>query len=240
MKQRLDQLLVERGLADSVSLAQSLIMAGQVKADGRVVSQSGQLVARDADIEVVGLSPYVSRGGEKLASVAPAIGIEFEDKNVLDVGASTGGFTDYALKSGARSVVTVDVGTGQLDWRLRNDPRVQVHERTDIRDFQLGGPIDLVLVDVSFVSILKILPTLKDLGGKKALIAALVKPQFEAPKPLADRFHGVISDEAIREKILSEVRAKIKVDFNIIKEADSKLMGAKGNRERFFLLRSKR
>lgn len=235
-KLRLDQLLVERGLADSRTKAQALIMAGQVTVGGSVRDKPGVSVTTDSVVEVSSRLPYVSRGGDKLASVAEELQLDFKDKIVLDVGSSTGGFTDFVLQHGAGQVISVDVGTGQLDWRLRNDPRVEVHEQTDIRDFIIDKPADIAIVDVSFVSILKVIEPIAALIKPDGQIVAMIKPQFEAEKAVADRFKGVIDDEIVRQRILGEVRDQLNQDFRILREADSKVHGPKGNRERFFLL----
>jgi len=238
-KLRLDQLLVERGLAETRTKAQALIMAGQVRVAGEVRDKPGVSVASDAVVEVIERSLYVSRGGDKLASVADLLKLDFTGKNVLDVGASTGGFTDYALQHGAERVIAVDVGTGQLDWRLRNDPRVEVHEQTDIRKFQIEGLVDAAVVDVSFVSILKVIEAVAAQIKTDGQIIVMVKPQFEADKALADKFKGVIDDEAVRQEILAEVRDQLNQEFEIMGEADSAVHGPKGNREHFMVLVSR-
>ncbi len=238
-KQRLDQLLVERGLADSRTKAQALIMAGQVKVDGELRDKPGVTIASDSQIELAEQSRYVSRGGDKLASVADELRLVFKGKTVLDVGASTGGFCDYALQHGAVRVITVDVGTSQLDWRLRKDSRVEAHEQTDIRSFESDELADMAVVDVSFVSILKVIDAISSHVKPGAQIVAMVKPQFEADKAVADRFKGVISDEAVRQEILDRVRTELADSFEIKAEADSAVLGPKGNIERFFLLHLK-
>lgn len=237
-KLRLDQKLVQLGLVPSRTKAEGMVMAGQVKVDGKVVDKAGYFVSEDAKIEVLASLPYVSRGGEKLASVAGKLGLDFKDKVILDVGSSTGGFTDYALQHGAAKVYAVDVGTGQLDWRLRNDPLVVVMERTDIRNVEtLPDPTDIVLIDVSFISLRLILPTVARLSNKNTQIVAMAKPHFEADYKTASMHKGVIKNDKIRREILKKVELFIKRDFIIKAKADSKVLGRKGNKERFYLLR---
>lgn len=240
MKQRLDVLLAERGLAPSRTAAQALIMAGKVKAGTTVLSKPGAQISTDADLSVAEGPKYVSRGGDKLASVADALKLNFGDKTVLDVGSSTGGFTDYALQNGAKHVFGVDVGSGQLAYKLREDPRVSVMERTDIRKADLPEQADIAVIDVSFTSLMNVLPAVVRLIKPDSEIVALAKPQFESDKPTADKFKGVISDESVRTRILTKLERSMKVDFEIIASADSEVAGAEGNRERFYLLKPKR
>lgn len=246
-KTRLDMLLVERGLANSRTQAQGLIMAGQVSGQGRILDKPGMAVEPDIEIHVKAIRLYVSRAGDKLASVADALVLDFAGKTVLDVGSSTGGFTDYALQHGAAKVFAVDVGTNQLAHKLRQDGRVVVMERTDIRDVSVEGssvglgsslptPADMAVIDVSFISLTKILETVAKLVIPGGTIVAMAKPQFEAGKALADQFHGVISDEVVRQDILSSLREWLAERFEIVAEADSEVHGAEGNIERFFVL----
>jgi 23S rRNA (cytidine1920-2'-O)/16S rRNA (cytidine1409-2'-O)-methyltransferase len=243
MKKRIDEMLVERGLAASVKEAAALVMSGDVMVNDHREDKSGTSVADDASIRVKDRSKYVSRGGDKLASVAEVLKLDFTDKIVLDVGSSTGGFTDYALRHGAIKVFAVDVGRNQLDYRLRQDPRVVVMEGTDIRALAKGPAVidkaGVAVIDVSFTKLEKILLAVTDLLVKDGLIIAMMKPQFEADKTTADRFGGVISDEAVRQEIIDDFRAKILVQFEIVAESDSMVYGSKGNRERFFVLRPK-
>jgi len=178
---------------------------------------------------------YVSRAALKLASVAGELKLDFRGKIVLDVGSSTGGFTDYALRHGAKKVIAVDVGTGQLHPSLRGNPRVELHEKTDIRDFTTGQKPDLVMVDVSFISLREILPRIAKLSDKNTRIAAMVKPQFEAGDELKHK--GVIKNDKMRRDILKAFETWAKKLFVIEDKADSAVRGAKGNRERFYLLR---
>lgn len=235
-KTRLDQLLVSLGLADTRTRAQALIMAGQVSSEGRLLDKPGQPVAEDILIELKSPPRYVSRAGEKLASIAVAFGLDFSGKTVLDVGSSTGGFTDYALQDGAVKVYAVDVGTGQLAHKLRLDPRVVSMERTDIREAELPERADIAVIDVSFVSLEKVLEAVAGHVKPGATIVAMAKPQFEAGKVLADRYRGIIPEGEARDEILERLRRWISERFEIRAEADSGLKGAEGNLERFFLL----
>lgn len=180
---------------------------------------------------------YVSRGGAKLASVADKLGLDFRGKTVLDVGASTGGFTDYALRAGAAKVIAMDKGSAQMHPSLRVNPKVELHERTDIRDFKLPAPPDIVMVDVSFISLRDVLPHIAGLSGKNTQIVALVKPQFEASKD--DLHKGVVKNERLRRQILRDLELWSKKLFVIRNKADSLVAGAHGNRERFYLLYKK-
>ncbi len=235
---RLDHAMAERGLADNRTKASAMIMAGQVKVDGKIVDKAGYFVKESASIEVKNLPRYVSRGADKLASVAKKLRLNFEGKVVLDVGSSTGGFTDYALQHGAKKVYAVDVGTGQLDFRLRTDARVVVMERTDIRDVKsLPEPIDLATIDVSFISLRLILPAVAKLIDKDTTVIAMAKPHFEADRITASKHKGVIKNDTIRRQILKNVEVFMKNNFVIVDKADSQVAGAKGNLERFYLLR---
>ena len=236
MKQRLDVLMVERGLAPTRSQAQALIMAGQVSASGKRLDKPGQAVEADIELHVKDQPRYASRAGDKLASVAEALDLNFEGQVVLDVGSSTGGFSDYALQHGAVRVFCVDVGTGQLAYKLRQDPRVVVMEQTDIRQASLPVRVDLVVVDVSFISLTKVLEATTELVKPGGLIVAMAKPQFEAGKPLADKYHGVIPLGPERDGVLEGLRAWLRERFEIIAEMDSGVAGAEGNVERFFML----
>lgn len=240
MKQRLDILLVERGLADTRTKAQALIMAGQVSAQGRRLDKPGQSFDTKIELHLKSQPRYVSRAGEKLASVAGALALDFSGKTVLDVGSSTGGFTDFALQNGAVKVYCVDVGTAQLAYKLRQDPRAIVMEQTDIRTAELPEQAEIAVIDVSFVSLTKILEAVAALVTAKAPIVAMVKPQFEAGKTLADKYHGVIPLGGERDEVLASVRVWIQERFEIMAEADSGLSGAEGNVERFFLLTARR
>ncbi len=241
-KQRLDILITERGLAPSRTVAQALIMSGAVRSGDKVLDKPGLSVAEDIELVIKNLPRYVSRGGDKLASVAREFGVNFSDRIVLDVGSSTGGFSDYALQHGAIKTFCVDAGTSQLAYKLRQDSRVVVMERTDIRDVlpeQMltdGQLPDLAVIDVSFISVVKVLAPAARLIKPQAPIIALMKPQFEAGKQIADRFKGVIADETIRQQLITDFEAAISADFEIVSAKDSGVHGMEGNRERFYHL----
>lgn len=236
MKQRLDVLLVERGIAPTRTQAQALIMAGQVSANGKRLEKPGLSVDIDLEIHVKDQPKYVSRAGDKLASVAEMFHLDFRGKTVLDVGSSTGGFTDFALQNGAVRVYCVDVGTGQLAYKLRQDERVVVMEQTDIRDAVLPEPADMAVMDVSFISLTKVLDATAALVKPGGFIAAMAKPQFEAGKLLADKYHGVIPLGGERDDVLADLREWMNERFEMVAEQDSAVSGAEGNVERFFLL----
>lgn len=217
-----------------------MIMAGKVMIDTKRLTKPGHQVDIDSDIQVEDSPKYVSRGGDKLDSVAGQLNLDFDSKVVLDVGSSTGGFTDYALRHGATKVYAVDVGTAQLDYKLRQDARVVVMEQTDIRDVspeQLDPRPDLAVIDVSFISLTKVLPKVAELIKPGVQILAMAKPQFETDKATADKYKGIIKDPVLRDKILAEFEQKIAPDFAIIAKCDSGVTGAKGNLERFYLLK---
>jgi 23S rRNA (cytidine1920-2'-O)/16S rRNA (cytidine1409-2'-O)-methyltransferase len=249
-KERLDSLLIKKGLAKSRRQAVGLIMAGDVSINGVRVDKAGMFVKPDSEIQIKKRMLYVSRGALKLESALPVLDLDFKDKIILDVGASTGGFTDFALQQGAKSVYAVDVGTNQLDHKLRVDPRVIVMEKTDIRDVMLAsgstnqesGPRainkvpNVVLIDVSFISLRLILPAVVKLCSRKTQIVAMVKPQFEAGIKEASKNKGVIKNDTLRRAILKDFEQWVKQQFVIKAKADSAIKGAKGNLERFYLL----
>lgn len=235
-KQRLDHLLFARGLVASRSQAESQIKLGKVKVAGRVITKPGYFVVSDATIDLKADDQYVSRAGLKLASVAKALHLDFKDKVVLDVGSSTGGFTDFALRRGATKVIAVDVGTDQLHPSLQGHHHIELHEQTDIRNLKvLSTTPDIVVIDVSFISLRDILPHVATLAGKHTNIVAMVKPQFEAGANTKHK--GVIKNDAMRRTILREFEVWAKSLFVISAKADSDVAGAKGNRERFYSLR---
>ena len=238
-KKRLDLILTERGLAPTRTRAQTLIMAGQVSAEGRIYDKPGQLVDESLEIHLKEQPRYVSRAGDKLASVAQDLQLDFNQKVVLDVGSSTGGFTDFALQNGAMKVYCVDVGTGQLSYNLRQDSRVIVMEQTDIRDAKLPELADMAVIDVSFISLKKIMESVAGLLKPNSKIVAMAKPQFEAGKELADKHHGVIPLGQERDEVLADLRAFLTESFVILGEATSGLAGAEGNVEYFFLLKTR-
>lgn len=179
---------------------------------------------------------YVSRAAYKLESVVTDLGLDFKNKVVLDVGSSTGGFTDFALKNGAKSVIAVDKGTDQLNKLLRYDKRIELHEKTDIRNFKPSQTPDIVLIDVSFISLKEILPYIKRLSSKDTLIIAMVKPQFEA-KSDKELNEGVVKNERYRRSILHDFELWLKPSFVSLDKVDSKIEGLKGNKERFYKLK---
>lgn len=228
--------MVTKGLVSSRSQAESWIGLGKVTVDGRVATKSGQFVRDDAVVQLTAEEQYVSRAGLKLASVAELLHVAFTDKVVLDVGSSTGGFTDYALRHGAKKVIAVDVGTDQLHPSLRDDDRIELHEKTDIRDFVMADKPDIVVMDVSFISLREILPHIaENLSDKNTQIVAMLKPQFEAGRNQVNK--GIIKNDAVRRQILKDFELWAKQYFVIIDKRDSDVRGQKGNQERFYLLR---
>ena len=237
-RSRLDVRLVDDGLAASRERARALILAGRVKVGGAVVSKAGTSVHADAPVEVVEPDfPWVGRGGVKLAHALDTFRIDVAGREALDVGASTGGFTDVMLQRGARRVVALDVGHGQLDWRLREDPRVVVLEHRNARQLDRGwlpAPVDVVTIDVSFISLRLILPVLPPLLAPGADIVALVKPQFEAGRGEVGR-GGLVKDSAVHEAVLARVTASAaSCGLTRIAMTPSPITGATGNQE--FLL----
>lgn len=235
MKQRLDQLMTIRGLTRTRSEAESWIKLGRVTVDGKSITKPGYFAREDADIKLQAEERYVSRAGLKLASVAKVLNLDFTGKIVLDVGSSTGGFTDYALQHDARKVYAVDVGTDQLHPSLRNDKRIELHEKTDIRDFTPAEKPDIVVMDVSFISLREILPHISGVVTPGTQVIAMVKPQFEAQRGQLGS-SGVIKNDRIRRDILKDFELWVKSLFIIVDKADSEVTGATGNRERFYLL----
>ena len=235
---RLDQALVERGLVTSRERGQALIRAGLVAVSGTIADRPDQSVRHDAAIELRGRAPFVSRGGQKLESALSELGIEVRGRVCLDVGASTGGFTDVLLQQGATAVIAVDVGYGQLAWSLRQDPRVRLLERTNIRQLeQLPLPATLATIDVSFISLRQVLPPVKRLLDPPGDVIALVKPQFEVGKGRVGK-GGVVRDPAQHQEVLRTLRqATADMGFQWLAQATSPIVGAKGNREFFIHLR---
>jgi len=235
-KLRLDMVMTERGMTATRSQAESWIKMGKVTVDGRVMTKPGLFVRPDSVIKLMAETQYVSRAGLKLASVAEILKLNFKGKVVLDVGSSTGGFTDFALKNGAKKVYAVDVGTDQLHPSLRRNPQIELHEKTDIRDFHLKKMPDIIVIDVSFISLRDILPHLhENLSGPDTQVVAMVKPQFEAGKDQTNK--GIIKNDSIRRQILKDFENWAKEKFVIIDKRDSDVAGAKGNQERFYLLK---
>jgi len=233
-KTRLDIAVVNRCIFETRSQAENFIKLGKVKVNGRVVTKPSVSVSKDDKILLADEEQYVSRAGLKLASVAKTLNLNFKGKVVLDVGSSTGGFTDYALKHGAKKVIAVDVGTDQMHPSLRNDQRIELYEKTDIRNFSEKG-FDLVLIDVSFISLRDILPHISSLISQNSLVVAMVKPQFEAGK--SDQKHkGIIKNERMRRDILKDFENWVQNKAVVLDKADSSVSGAKGNTERFYVL----
>lgn len=234
-KQRLDTTLLKRKLVASRSQAENWIRLGKVSIDGHVVSKPGYFVNDNSEIKLDANEKYVSRAGLKLASVVSALKLDFRGKIVLDVGSSTGGFTDYSLQKGAEKVYAVDVGTEQLHPSLRSDKRIELFEKTDIRDFYLDIKPDIILIDVSFISLKQILPHIyNSLVDKNTQIVAMLKPQFEAGKNQTNK--GVIKNDAMRRQIIKDFEDWTRSYFIIRDKRDSEVAGAKGNRERFYVL----
>jgi 23S rRNA (cytidine1920-2'-O)/16S rRNA (cytidine1409-2'-O)-methyltransferase len=243
MKLRLDQLLVRRGLVDSRERAQALILAGQVDLDGRAAVKAGTMVSEHADVRVLGPDhPWVSRGGVKLAHALDTFGIEVGGRLALDLGASTGGFTDVLLSRGAARVLAVDVGRGQLHWKLRTDARVIVVEGVNARYLTpadvaaLGGPPGIVTIDVSFISLALILSPLVAIATPATDLVALVKPQFEAGRRDAPR--GVVRDPAVHARVVADLTVKAAaIGWSRLAVTPSPIVGGKGNREFLMHLR---
>ena len=237
-KTRIDQLLVDRGLVESRSKAQALILAGLVYSGERKIEKSGQAVPEDAPLEVRGREhPWVSRGGIKLAHALEAFGWDVTGAVALDVGSSTGGFTDVLLQKGAAKVFAVDVGTNQLAWKLRQDPRVVVHEKTNARhltDAVVTEPVDIVVCDASFISLAKVLDRAIDFARPGGRLVALVKPQFEAERGEIGK-GGVVRDAAVHERVCAAAAEWIKLRGWTVEGIEaSPITGPEGNVE--FLL----
>jgi 23S rRNA (cytidine1920-2'-O)/16S rRNA (cytidine1409-2'-O)-methyltransferase len=237
-KVRLDHLVLASGLAPSRARAQAVILAGRVLVAGKPVDKVGSLVDEEAVVALKGEEKtYVSRGGEKLAGALDAFDLDVHGLRCLDLGASTGGFTDCLLRRGASHVVAVDVGYGQLAYALRVDPRVTVRERTNARALQpdsVGGPADLTVVDASFISLAKLLPAIVRCTREGGTLVALVKPQFEVGRAAASRGKGVVRDEGERTDAIARVVGElVSAGLDVLAQRDSVLLGPKGNREAF-------
>lgn len=234
VRQRADVVLADIGLFPSREKAKAAILAGEVKVDGEMLRKAGTPIDPTAEIEVAQLPRYVSRGGLKLAGALEAFDLDVAGKTAVDVGASTGGFTDCLLQNGAERVVAVDVGYGQLAWSLRQDRRVDVHERTNIRHVdvaELGAPFDIVVVDVSFIGLSKVLPKLEKLIAEDGILLALVKPQFEAGKDNVGK-RGVVRDADIHRGVLDALFDELKNHGLALRDATwSPLTGPEGNIE---------
>ncbi len=239
MKERLDRLLVEQNLAPSRERAQAFIMAGKVRVDGQPVVKSGRLINRESHLEVLEMDqPYVSRGGLKLESALEYFNIDPRGFDAMDVGSSTGGFTDCLIKSGVEKVFAVDVGYGQLAWELRKDPRVVLLERTNIRHLEferLGQLVDLIVIDASFISLHLVFPKAVEFLKNGASLIALVKPQFEAGADEVGK-RGKVSDPAIHKRVLDKLKMAAQ-DLGLIVSGQTKsvILGKKSGNEEYFL-----
>jgi len=232
---RLDQYLVENGYFNSKSKAQQAIIDGKISVNNKIVTKKSFSIDAEDVINIVGeLLPFVSRGGSKLEKAINDFKINLAGKTIVDIGSSTGGFTDCALQNDALKVIAVDVGTDQLHSSLQGDMRIELHEKTDIRDFIPHTTPDIVVMDVSFISLREILPHIATFAGVDTQIVAMVKPQFEAGKNQVNK--GVIKNDAIRRQILKDFEVWTKGQFVIRDKRDSEVTGAKGNRERFYSL----
>jgi len=236
MKQRLDRLLVERGLAESREKAQALIMAGEVMVDGQRAIKPGHAIDVSSRIEVTGKAPYVSRGGVKLAAALDRFAIHVAGLVAMDVGASTGGFTDCLLQRGAARVHAVDVGSGQLDWKLRSDPRVVLHEGLNARHLRfedIGESLDFAACDVSFISVTLILPAVAAILRPEGRMVILVKPQFEVGKGQVGK-GGIVRSTELHHQACARVEGAVKSLGFATSIMESPITGAEGNKE--FLL----
>jgi 23S rRNA (cytidine1920-2'-O)/16S rRNA (cytidine1409-2'-O)-methyltransferase len=242
-KQRLDQLLVERGLAESRTKAQALVLAGQVFSGEQRLSKPGQQVAGDLALELrQDEQPYVSRGGVKLAHALDHFRLDPAGRTAVDIGASTGGFSDVLLRRGAKRVYALDVGYGQLDWRLRNDPRVRVLERLNARHLsraEIPEPVGVVVADVSFISLKLALPAALALAAPQAWLVALIKPQFEVGKGQVGK-GGVVRDPARHQAVCDDIAGWLadQQGWRVLGVVASPITGPKGNRE--FLIAARR
>lgn len=243
-KQRLDHLITARGLVQSRSQAESYIRLGKVIVNGVIIKKPGYFVDDAAAVELTIATQYVSRAGLKLASVATILNLDFNHKIVLDIGSSTGGFTDFALKNGAKKVIAVELGTEQLHPSLRGNAQIELHEKTDIRDVSARDDAqvtietpDIIVGDISFVSVREIIPHIvKNLCSAQTVVALMVKPQFEAKRDQLTG-GGVVKNDRMRRDILRDFELWVRDYCLIMKKADSDIAGEKGNQERFYLLK---
>jgi 23S rRNA (cytidine1920-2'-O)/16S rRNA (cytidine1409-2'-O)-methyltransferase len=236
MKTRLDRLIVERGLTESREKAQALIMAGEVRVNGQKAAKPGQPVEDDCRIEMLSRPPYVSRGGYKLAGAIRHFGLDVTGLVCADIGSSTGGFTDVLLQGGAARVHTVDVGVGQLDWKLRTDARVVLHEGINARDVSLqeiGEPVDFLTCDVSFISVTLILPAVVSLLQPAGQMVILIKPQFEVGKGQVGK-GGIVREPDLHRAACERVERAVRENRFETAIIESPIAGAEGNKE--FLL----
>jgi 23S rRNA (cytidine1920-2'-O)/16S rRNA (cytidine1409-2'-O)-methyltransferase len=239
---RLDMLLLARGMAPSREKAKALILSGSVLVEEENICKAGTLVRSDSNVRIKGeRSPYASRGGIKLKGAITHFKIDARGLVAMDVGASTGGFTDCLLQEGVRKVYAIDFGYGQIAWKLRSDPRVSLFERTNIRYFSgegIADTIDIATIDVSFISLTLVLPVVADLVKEGAIILALIKPQFEAGRKEVGK-NGVIKDERVHKKVCDEIVAHAEsLNLHVMGTCESPINGPAGNRE-FFLYAEK-
>ncbi len=239
-KIRIDRLLVEKGLVKSREKTRALILAGKVLVNGVKVDKAGTFVRHDASLEILQKMPYVSRGGLKLEEALRSFKIEVKDKIAMDVGASTGGFTDCLLQHGARKVYAIDVGYGQFAWNLRNDQRVTLLEKTNIRYLEKNAikeNIDVATIDVSFISLLKVIPRVLEFLAHHGEIVALIKPQFEVGRKNVGK-GGIVKDEAKRLEVIEKIKTEVKkIGLEVYGLIQSPLIGPKGNIEYFIYLK---
>jgi 23S rRNA (cytidine1920-2'-O)/16S rRNA (cytidine1409-2'-O)-methyltransferase len=236
MKSRLDRMLVDRGMVESREKAQALIMAGEVRVNGQKASKPGQSYADDAAIELLARPPFVGRGGFKLAGALQHFAIDVTGIVCADIGSSTGGFTDALLQAGAARVHCVDVGAGQLDWKLRTDGRVRVHEGINARELkveEIGEPIDLLTCDVSFISVTLILPAVTPLLHSTGQMVILIKPQFEVGRGQVGK-GGIVREPALHQAACERVMQAVRESGFETSIMESPILGAEGNKE--FLL----
>jgi 23S rRNA (cytidine1920-2'-O)/16S rRNA (cytidine1409-2'-O)-methyltransferase len=241
-KVRLDYLLVERELAESREKARALILSGKVIVDNTVVSKAGKLIQPAAEIKVTQKIPYVSRGGLKLEAALKELNINVEGKTAMDVGSSTGGFTDCLIQHGIKKVYAVDVGYGQLAWTIRNNPKVIPLEKTNIRYLRknlIKDDVNVVTIDVSFISLLKVIPKVSEFMRKDGEIIALIKPQFEVKRKDVGKGGVVKDEEKRREVVLAIMDACVQMGFEVQGVIKSPVLGPKGNAE-FLLYLKKR
>lgn len=247
MKKRLDILVAEKTGYSRIK-SQAMIMAGQVLINNKVSDKPGKDFPESTEIKIKEAFPYVSRGALKLKKAASEFGVDFKNKVVCDIGASTGGFSDFALQEGAKKVYAIDVGYGQLAQKIRENPKVKVMERTNIKNVDsLPEPIDIFVVDVSFISLKKVLPQILVIISNfkfkisNCYVVLLVKPQFEAGKEVASKFKGIIKDAEIQKNILSELKDySTSLGYVVIGDTVSPIKGAKGNTEFLLYLKVKK
>ncbi|HCM51668.1 TPA: TlyA family rRNA (cytidine-2'-O)-methyltransferase [Candidatus Saccharibacteria bacterium] len=233
-KFRLDTELVRRGLVETRSQAENYIKLGYVEVDGKIIKKSGYFINNYQKIKLSKKQQYVGRGGLKLEAANNNFKLNFKNKVVLDVGSSTGGFTDYAHQHGAKKIIAVDVGTGQMHPKLCRSSAVELHEKTDIRDFIPKIRPDIILADLSFISLRQVLPHLAQIAGLKTQLIILFKPQFETKPSQINR--GIIKNDRIRREIIKNFENRIKNLFKTVDKMDSQVTGEHGNIERFYHL----